>query len=164
MQYNTNKTMTSPSPAATETQSRRPLAAPPTARPPRTFSRHAWPAVSGLVLPVGRPQPLQRSDPCATPDGAPSHRNTRSRGRTRLWRPPRSPDRRNEAGIVCTCSSPFDCILAGRLNPLTAETLADTVATLFVIIGHAPSKVAASLVALKGRLLELEHDESMVVD
>ena len=30
--------------------------------------------------------------------------------------------------------------------------------------GHAPSKVAASLVALKGLLLELEHDESMLVD
>ena len=30
--------------------------------------------------------------------------------------------------------------------------------------GHAPSKVATSLVALEGRLLELEHDESKVED
>ena len=55
-------------------------------------------------------------------------------------------------------------MLAGRLNQLTGETLADRVATNFVIMGHAPSKVAASLVALKGMLLELEHDESMLVD
>ena len=55
-------------------------------------------------------------------------------------------------------------MLAGRLNQLTGETLADRVATLFLIMGHAPSKVAARLAALKGRLLELEHDESMVED
>ena len=164
MQYNNNKTMTSPSTAATETRSRRPPAAPPTARPLRTFSRHAWPAVSGLALAVGRPWPLQRSDPCATPDGMPFHRNAPCRGRTRLWWAPRSPDRRNEAGIACACSSPFVCIPAGRLNPLTAQMRADAVTNQFGRLVILSSKVAASLVALKGLLLELEHDESMLVD
>ena len=164
MEYNNNRTMTSPSPAAAETRSHRPSAHPPTARPLRTFSRHAWPAVSGLAVAVGRPWPLQRSDPCATPDGVPFHRNAPCRGRTRLWWAPRSPDRQNEAGIACACSSPFVCIPAGRLNPLTGEMRADAVTNQFVTWVILSSKVAASLVALKGRLLELEQAESMVVD
>ena len=120
--------------AATETRIRRPPPAVSATPPLRTASRHASPAVNGLAAAIGRPQPLQRSDPRATPDGAPCHRNLLCRGRTRLWRPPRSPDRRYDANIVLTCISPFDCFLAGRLKRLTGEMPANQAAWPFVVM------------------------------